>query len=110
MALFVRFLVADTSPGPLSPRAVQVYDGISNTIGLVLSPCCLPNKKMVDIPAQSGTNVSDDQYRFWGHNLAEYISKCRGTSLAAAEVDTNILSERNFMVVAFRVRQLRHCF
>ena len=51
---------------------------------------------------QSGTNVSVDQYRFWGRNLAEYVSLCHGTSLAAATVDTNILSERNFMVVAFR--------
>lgn len=44
--------------GALSPEAVDIMAQLPTVVGLVLSPCCLPSKKLSDVAWHSGSNPS----------------------------------------------------
>ena len=60
--------------GVLSPRAVDLVVGQPAVVGIVLSPCCFPSKKLLDIRIEAGTNEPTAQYAHWCKILADYIA------------------------------------
>jgi hypothetical protein len=60
--------------GALSPCAVELAESVPMVVGLVLSPCCLPNSKLYDNARLSSTRIPAEQYAHWCSSLAGYIS------------------------------------
>jgi hypothetical protein len=57
--------------GALSARAVDLLGELPQAVGIVLSPCCMPSKKLMDVGAITGTRVTAEQYLGWCKILAE---------------------------------------
>ena len=60
--------------GPLSPRAVEIFAALPAAVGIILSPCCLPSKKLSSVASDSGSTVPVDQYKHWSVTMSCVIT------------------------------------
>ena len=86
--------------GVLSPRAVDMVVGQPAVVGIVLSPCCFPSKKLLDIRVEAGSNDTVKQYGHWCKILAGYIAP--QMSGVENNVDPGIKSDRNGVILGWR--------
>ena len=84
--------------GVLSPRAVDLASNPA-VIGIVLSPCCFPARKLLDIRVAAGSNNTETQYRYWCKFLADYIAPNMTT--VVSKEDPHIKSIRNGVIIGW---------
>eukprot|EP00747_Dinoflagellata_sp_TGD_P029899 gnl/TRDRNA2_/TRDRNA2_134254_c0_seq3.p1 gnl/TRDRNA2_/TRDRNA2_134254_c0~~gnl/TRDRNA2_/TRDRNA2_134254_c0_seq3.p1 ORF type:complete len:349 (-),score=42.62 gnl/TRDRNA2_/TRDRNA2_134254_c0_seq3:348-1394(-) len=81
--------------GPLSPRLLDLFLGLSAPAVLVLCPCCLDRKKPA--PKLAARRLRVDSHMYWCLSLLWMLpSTCRRELI----VDDDVLSEKNTFILA----------
>ncbi|KAL7527188.1 hypothetical protein ACHAWF_002070 [Thalassiosira exigua] len=94
--------------GMLSERAVDFFERISEIRGLVLSPCCLPQKHnqssfVKERPANDQENIELYNYFRWSEHLKERVAGVgNGVSDVTLYTDADMHTEKNVVIHAVK--------
>ena len=87
--------------GMLSERAIEFFDRIPEIKGLVLSPCCLPNKYDMYRKTSFKKEKSGDSYVAWCSHLQERVDGS-GVSHLRQYSDDDMHTTKNAIIVGVR--------